>query len=172
MKSFLTFILSMVLLSGCASNDSIVSWETIGITSTGTHNTHVDEDQKNHVDDLKNQVKIAQITADVCSELKYAAKKADDDAAWERAIVLEQKARAAAKEAGILSEVEWSKSPPPAFDFMSIITMILSAVGIAGVPGVAIATRMIQTRNKALIIEKKKARKYAKSTTEDEYEED
>jgi hypothetical protein len=177
----LFLILLICLLSGCQSAEGkgLISWETFGVTSTGIHNEHVAEAEKNHKDDLTNQVKIAKITANICTELKYQAKKNDDQKAWERALVMELKAKAAAEEAGILSKVKWKVAPEPPFDFMAIITMILQGLGVASTGGVGWMALLNQGK-KATIKQHedkiarvtKKARRFAHSTDVDSIHDD
>jgi len=168
-KIIALLILILFTCAGCQT----MSWETFGIASSESVNKHIGEASENHKKDLNNQTKIANVTAKLAGEVKYLSKKNDDDKAVERAITIEVEAKNAAKEADALSEVKWSSIPEPTMDFTGLLSMIMGILGGVGVPGMGVGMMILnKAKNSQLTREKKKAKRYAKSTQVDEYEED
>jgi len=120
---FTIVILFLFLLSSCQSKG--IGWEIIGITSTKTHNKHVEEAQNLAHDAIKNQSRIVEITHDLNQEQIYLAKAKKDIPMIERTMDTSGKINHAKEVSEELSQREFTKAPDPAFDFGSLLNILI-----------------------------------------------
>ena len=111
-----------LLCSGCAV---VPSWEMIGVTSTSTHNKHVEESAEFAKDAVANQGRIVEITHELNQENIYIAKAKDDIAMLERTYKTAGKISHAKEVSEELSSREFTKAPDPPFDWGTIINMLI-----------------------------------------------
>jgi len=116
----------LLFTSGCAVTNTVTpKWEWIGITSTGTHNAHVEQAEEFMQDTVKNQSRIVEITHDLNQEFIYVAKKEDDIGALERSYTTSGKIQHAKAVSQELSEREFTKAPEPMMDLGQIINILI-----------------------------------------------
>lgn len=155
-------LLILPFLSGC------VSWETVGITSTKSHNAFVDEVQEFKDDALPPLEEISEAVARNAHEHLIMAKADRDTAKVERVSVTMHMANAATKELKALEDRQFSRAEAPPFDWGALIeSFIAAAMGAVGMGG-PLALVMGAKLNKV----KAKARQYARSTEVNEIDKD
>lgn len=143
-----------LLMGGCAS------WEMIGITSTSTHNAHVQEAERFAHDAVKNQARLVEITHDLNQETIYLAKSQDDMAMLQRAVTTGGKIQHAKGVSEELVNREFSESPEPSGDWMGLI---LTAIGsLTGMSLTGLAVKSVMGAKLAQVAGE--ARRFAQST--------